>query len=52
LLLLDDDKLRIKLAANSRAVLNSRYYQDRITLKEALIKSVDYLMRTDSHNIH
>jgi glycosyltransferase involved in cell wall biosynthesis len=42
-LLLDDDALRRKLAANARPVLISRYYQGRITLKDALIQSIGAL---------
>jgi glycosyltransferase involved in cell wall biosynthesis len=40
-LLLNDEALRRKLAANARSVLVSRYYQGRITLKEALIQSIN-----------
>lgn len=38
LLLLDDDLLRRKLATSARPVLISRYYQDRITVKKALMQ--------------
>lgn len=40
-LLLDDNALRRILAANARPVLISRYYQSRITLKEALTESIE-----------
>jgi len=43
LLLLDDDALRRKLAANARPVLISRYYHGRITLKKALMQSISAL---------
>jgi glycosyltransferase involved in cell wall biosynthesis len=41
--LLTNDNLRAKLAGNARSVLNSRYYQGRITLQEALMQSIDAL---------
>jgi glycosyltransferase involved in cell wall biosynthesis len=45
LLLLDDDALRRKLAANARLILTNRYYKGRITLKEALMQSISELDR-------
>jgi len=44
-LLLNDDALRRKLAANARPVLTNRYYKGRITLKEALMQSISELDR-------
>jgi hypothetical protein len=40
---MEDDALRRKLAANAKPVLISRYYHGRITLKEALMRSVSAL---------
>ncbi|MGA3290232.1 MAG: glycosyltransferase family 4 protein [Candidatus Bathyarchaeia archaeon] len=42
-LLLQDSSLRGTLARNARSVLTKRYYQDRITLEDALFQSVAML---------
>jgi glycosyltransferase involved in cell wall biosynthesis len=42
-LLLQDSSLRGTLARNARPVLTKRYYQDRITLEDALFQSVAML---------
>jgi glycosyltransferase involved in cell wall biosynthesis len=38
--ILDNESLRRKLAANARRTLQNRYYEGRITLKDALIQCI------------
>lgn len=40
-MVLTDDALRRKIVENAKSVLYSRYYRDRLSLKEALIRSIN-----------